>query len=86
METPVCQIGYRLLIRMGEKLPSPSLLALRLYWGRQFFLTGQGKLMHIDKVTHFFQNLHIPFPAFNVVLAGGTECIVGPQLLTADSV
>jgi putative oxidoreductase len=77
MQTPVCQIAYRLLIRGADRLQSPLLLALRLYWGWQFFLTGRGKLMHIEKVTQFFQSLHIPFPAFNVCLAGGTECVGG---------
>jgi putative oxidoreductase len=32
-------------------------------------------------VTEFFQSLHIPFPAFNVYLAGGTECLGGLLLL-----
>src|SRR5271155_5110724 len=80
---PTCifQRGYRLLIKAAECLQSPLLLALRLYWGWQFFLTGKGKLMNHDKVTEFFQSLHIPFPSFNVYLAGGTECFGGLLLL-----
>jgi putative oxidoreductase len=91
METPAtpdksCQTcifhqSYRLLTKLAEQLQSPLLLAIRLYWGWQFFLTGRGKLMHVDKVTEFFQSLHIPFPAFNVYLAGGTECCGGLLLL-----
>jgi putative oxidoreductase len=73
--------SYRLLIRVAGQLQSPLLLVIRLYWGWQFFLTGRGKLMHHDKVTEFFQSLHIPFPAFNVWLAGGTECVGGLLLL-----
>jgi putative oxidoreductase len=44
-------------------------------------VTGRGKLMNPDKVAGFFQSLHIPFPAFNVYLAGGTECFGGLLLL-----
>ena len=73
--------AYRMLIKCGELLQSPLLLAIRLYWGWQFFQTGKGKLMNPAKVTEFFQSLHIPFPAFNVYLAGGTECFGGLLLL-----
>jgi putative oxidoreductase len=70
-----------LLLKAAERLQSPLLLAVRLYWGWQFFETGLGKLMNLAKVTQFFQNLRIPFPAFNVCLAGGTECLGGLLLL-----
>jgi putative oxidoreductase len=73
--------SYRLLIRAAELLQSPLLLAIRLYWGWQFFQTGKGKLMNPAKVAEFFQSLHIPFPTFNVYLAGGTECFGGLLLL-----
>jgi putative oxidoreductase len=72
---------YRLFAKLAECLQSPLLLVLRLYWGWQFFLTGRGKLMNPAKVTEFFHSLHIPFPAFNVYLAGGTECFGGLLLL-----
>jgi putative oxidoreductase len=80
---PTCifQRSYRWLIQAAQQLQSPLLLAIRLYWGWHFFLTGKGKLMNIDKVTEFFRSLHIPFPAFNVYLAGGTECVGGLLLL-----
>jgi putative oxidoreductase len=70
-----------LLIKAAQGLQSPLLLAIRLYWGWQFFLTGRGKLMNPSKVAEFFQSLHIPFSAFNVYLAGGTECFGGLLLL-----
>jgi putative oxidoreductase len=73
--------GYGLLIRAASLLQSPLLLALRLYWGWQFFETGKGKLMNHEKVTEFFVSLHIPFPSFNVYLAGSTECFGGLLLL-----
>jgi putative oxidoreductase len=74
-------LRYGWLIKAAQRLQSPLLLAIRLYWGWHFFLTGKGKLMNHDKVTEFFQSLHIPFPAFNVYLAGGTECFGGLLLL-----
>lgn len=73
--------AYCGLIRAASCLQSPLLLAMRLYWGWQFFQTGKGKLMHPEKVAAFFQSLHIPLPAFNAFLAGGTECFGGLLLL-----
>jgi putative oxidoreductase len=73
--------GYGLLIRGASLLQSPLLLVLRLYWGWQFFETGKGKLMNHEKVTAFFQDLHIPFPSFNAYLSGSTECVGGLLLL-----
>src|SRR5271155_3609270 len=75
------QRSYRLFVDVAACLQSPLLLAIRLYWGWQFFQTGKGKLMNPEKVTAFFASLHIPFPAFNVYLASGTECIGGLFLL-----
>jgi putative oxidoreductase len=68
-------------------LPSTSvlqsflLLAVRLYWGWQFFLTGKGKLMDLEKPTEFFQSLGIPFPHAQAMLAGATESFGGLLLL-----
>src|ERR1700677_269316 len=72
---------YQRLIKAASLLQSPLLLAMRLYWGWQFFGTGKGKLMNHEKVTMFFDSLHIPFPSFNAYLAGGTECVGGLLLL-----
>ena len=72
---------YRLYVRLLEKLQSPFLLIIRLYWGWQFFLTGRGKLMHLDKTAGFFANLHIPMPKLNAIMAGSTECFGGLLLL-----
>jgi len=80
---PTCifQRSYRLLIMAGGWLQSPLLLAIRLYWGWQFFGTGRAKLMNHEKFTGFFQGWHIPFPSLNVYLAGGAECFGGLLLL-----
>ncbi len=73
--------GYALLIKTGTALQSPFLLAVRLFWGWQFFQTGKGKLGDLDKVAGFFADLHIPLPKFNALLAGSTECFGGLLLM-----
>jgi putative oxidoreductase len=57
------------------------LLVVRLYWGWQFFLTGKGKLMDLQRPTDFFQSLGISFPHAQAILVGTTECIGGLLLL-----
>lgn len=73
--------GLDLLDKFAALLPSPFLLALRLYWGWQFFQTGKGKLGDLDKVTAFFTELHIPLPKLNAIMAGCTECFGGLLLI-----
>ena len=70
-----------LLTRIGNALPSPLLLVLRLYWGWSFAQTGWGKLMHLDRTAGYFASLHIPLPKLNALMAGGTECVGGLLLL-----
>ena len=72
--------AYRLFEKAASHLQSPLLLAVRLYWGWQFFETGFGKLTSIDKVVDFFASLGIPFPAFNAYLVGSLECVGGALL------
>jgi putative oxidoreductase len=62
-------------------LRCPLLLAMRLYWGYQFFITGKGKLMNLDRTAGFFSELHIPFPKLNAGVAGTIECFGGLLLL-----
>jgi putative oxidoreductase len=70
-----------LLATVGGFLQSPFLLVVRLYWGWQFFLTGRGKLLHLDRTVNFFASLNIPAPKLNAVLASCTECTGGILLL-----
>jgi putative oxidoreductase len=72
---------YRWLIALGCALRSPLLLAVRLFWGWQFFLAGKGKLMDLAKPTQFFESLGIPFPHAQAVLVGSVECFGGLLLL-----
>ncbi len=71
---------HLLFERAVSHLQSPLLLAVRLYWGWQFFQTGLGKLMHIPKIINFFTSLGIPFPAFNAYFVGSLECVGGTLL------
>jgi putative oxidoreductase len=72
---------YRTYLKLLTQLQSPFLLILRLYWGWQFFLTGKGKLMNLNRTAEFFQNLNIPMPKLNALMAGSTECFGGLLLL-----
>jgi putative oxidoreductase len=63
-----------------SRLQSPLLLAVRLYWGWQFFQTGLGKLTNIAKVVDFFTSLGIPFPTLNAYFVGSLECAGGALL------
>jgi putative oxidoreductase len=64
---------YGMFVKAAECLQSPLLLGMRLYWGWQFFLSGKGKLTSLDKVSGFFQTLHIPFPHLNAVVVAISE-------------
>jgi putative oxidoreductase len=61
--------GYELLVAGGNSLQSSFLLALRVYFFWQLFMTGQGHLAHIGKVADFFVTLGIPFPTLNAYLS-----------------
>ena len=72
---------YSWLTTLGRSLQSPVLLIIRLYWGWQFFQTGKGKLMDVSKPAQYFASLGIPFPHFQAILVGCTECFGGLLLL-----
>jgi len=69
--------GYELFVRVAEKLQCLLLLLIRLYWGWNFFVTGKGKLLNLEKTAEFFGSLGLPFPTIDAMLAGTTECIGG---------
>src|SRR5476649_229859 len=70
-----------LLATLGGWLQCVLLLVIRGWWGWSFFLTGKGKLMNLEKTAGFFNDLNIPFPKLNAILAGSTECFGGLLLL-----
>lgn len=69
------------LATLGGWLQPALLLVIRGWWGWSFFLTGKGKLLHLDKTAAFFADLQIPLPKLNAILAGSTECVGGVLLL-----
>lgn len=69
------------LSKIATPLQSFVLLVIRLFWGWQFFLTGKGKLMNLDRTAGYFESLHIPLPKLNALMAGTTECVGGLLLL-----
>ena len=72
---------YALFLRVANSLQSPFLLAVRLYWGWQFFQTGWGKLTHISTTIENFTNMGVPFPAFNAHFIGLLETVGGVLLI-----
>jgi putative oxidoreductase len=66
--------AYELLVTGTNFLQSPLLLALRVYFFWQLFLTGKGKLSNIGKVSEFFTSLSIPLPTLNAYFIGSLEC------------
>jgi len=56
---------YSWFLRAADFCQSPLLLAIRLYWGWQFWQSGWGKLSDIPKVTDYFLTLAIPAPTLN---------------------
>src|ERR1017187_4327826 len=72
---------YALHVSLVSRLQSPFLLIIRLYWGWQFFLTGKGKLLNLDRTAAYFATLNIPAPKLNAIMAGSTECFGGLLLL-----
>jgi putative oxidoreductase len=66
--------GYEFLVASGNLLQAPLLLILRSYFFWQLFMTGQGHLANIGKVSEFFVSLGIPFPTLNAYLSSSVEC------------
>jgi putative oxidoreductase len=78
--THLLERSYERLNAAASSLQAPFLLLVRLYWGWQFLLTGWGKLHSLAKVTGFFANLGIPFPALNAPMVSALEFVGGALL------
>lgn len=73
--------AYSWFLRAASFLQCPFLLAVRLYWGWQFWQTGSGKLSNISKTIEYFSGLGIPAPAFNAHLVALLEAVGGILLI-----
>lgn len=69
------------LIQVGTFLQSFVLLAMRLFWGWQFFTSGRDKLLNISPIIDYFGTLGIPLPTINAYTAASIECVGGLCLL-----
>ena len=67
--------------QMASWLQSPLLLAIRLFWGWQFFTDGWAKLHNLARVTDFFVSLGIPAPGLSAHFVSGLEFIGGLMLM-----
>lgn len=56
-----------------DRLQSPLLLAVRLYWGWQFIQDGWGKFTHLARVADFFTTLHLPAPYATALIVALVE-------------
>ena len=69
--------AYGMFLRAANACQSPLLLAVRLYWGWQFWQAGWGKAMNIPHVTEYFTSLGVPAPAFNAYFIAWLEVVGG---------
>ena len=69
--------AYDGCVSVLNRLHSPLLLAIRLYWGWQFAQDGWGKLTHLDKVTDFFTSLSLPAPHMTALCVALVELVGG---------
>lgn len=72
---------YAGLIAFGNFLKPFFLLAIRLFFGWEFFKAGLGKLDDIGSLAGYFETLNIPAPHFSAYLAAITELVGGVLLM-----
>jgi putative oxidoreductase len=68
-------------LRITGALAFLAPLLTRLVVGFGFHATGHGKLQNLQKVTGFFSDLGIPFPAANAAFIAGLEFFGGLLLI-----
>ena len=72
---------YSWFVKIANLLQSPFLLAIRLYWGWQFWQAGWGKLSNISQAIENFTNMGVPHPAFTARFIGLLEAGGGILLI-----
>ncbi len=68
---------YGWFIKAVNALQSPFLLAIRLYWGWQFWQSGWAHLTNMAKFIDFFTGLGIPAPVLNAYFIATLETVGG---------
>lgn len=79
--TKTIDLLYGWFLKAAQWLQSPFLLAVRLYWGWQFWQSGSGKLADISRVTDYFTSLGVPAPHFTAYFIAYLEAIGGILLI-----
>src|SRR5258708_35814408 len=69
----IADLLYGWFLKIANSLQSPLLLAVRLYWGGQFWQAGWGKLSNIATAIENFTNMGVPAPAFTAHFIGLLE-------------
>lgn len=69
--------AYGWFVCAAEACQSPLLLAIRLYWGWQFWQAGWGKTTSIPHVIEYFTSLGVPAPALNAYFISWLEVVGG---------
>src|SRR5260221_7312408 len=72
---------YGWFLKLANLMQAPLLLAIRLYWGWQFWQAGYGKLTNIQQAIENFTNMGVPAPAFNAHFIGLLEATGGVLLI-----
>lgn len=67
------QTAHQRFVSLANRLQTPLLLAIRLYWGWQFATDGWGKLTNLDHVTAFFTQLGLPAPGMTALGVAAVE-------------
>jgi len=67
------QTALQCFVSLADRMQSPLLLLIRLYWGWQFVQDGWGKLTHLDRVAAFFAQLGLPAPGMTALSVGSIE-------------
>jgi putative oxidoreductase len=71
------QLLHGRFFHLMNRLQSPFLLFVRLYWGWQLAQSGWGKLHNLANVTDFFVSLNLPFAAQTAVFISCVEFLGG---------
>lgn len=66
---------------LATRLSFVGPLLARLTLGVIFTLTGWGKLHSLDKITEFFDSLHIPAPHAQAIMVSAIELVGGVLLI-----
>jgi putative oxidoreductase len=68
---------YDRFFHLLNRVQSPFLLFVRMYWGWQLAQSGWGKLHNLSNVSNFFMSLNLPYPAQTAIFISCVEFFGG---------